>query len=100
MENAIIVSELAPENMDECRAKIGEIDALAQITDFLVENDDASTLVVKSDQYTTMREQLLSSGYKVEYRKIIEPRIIFIKYNPEQLNFVYICEYCNSSWKK
>jgi len=100
MENAIIVSELAPENMDECRAKIGEIDALAQITDFLVENDDASTLVVKSEQYTTMREQLLSSGYKVEYRKIIEPRIIFIKYNPEQLNFVYICEYCNSSWKK
>lgn len=100
MENAIIVSELAPENMEECRAKIGEIDASAQITDFLVENDDASTLVVKSDKYTMMREQLLANGYKVEYRKIIEPRIIFIKYNPEQLNFVYICEYCNSSWKK
>ena len=97
MEHALIVSDLSVENIDQCRAKIVEIDSGAVIVDFA---DISETIVVKSDEYMQMREQLLLAGFKVEYRKIIESCIIFIKYNPEQLNFVYICEYCNSSWKK
>lgn len=35
----------------------------------------------------------------IDYRKKIEPQIIFIKYDANALKYVYICDYCNTSWK-
>jgi DNA-directed RNA polymerase subunit M/transcription elongation factor TFIIS len=35
----------------------------------------------------------------VEFHKELDSLIIFIKYDPENLKYVYVCDYCNTSWK-
>jgi len=35
----------------------------------------------------------------VEYHEDLDSLIIFIKYDPENLKYVYVCDYCNTSWK-
>jgi DNA-directed RNA polymerase subunit M/transcription elongation factor TFIIS len=34
-----------------------------------------------------------------KFNNVIKPLVIFIKYDPENLKYIYICNYCNTSWK-
>jgi len=33
------------------------------------------------------------------FKKRLEPQVIFVKYDQSELKYVYICDYCNTSWK-
>lgn len=47
-----------------------------------------------------LRAQLLKIHPYIKPYTTIDPSIIFIKYDQEQLKYVYLCDYCNTSWKK
>ena len=64
---------------------------------------DEDTIVIKASESSNIVELKRKLGEIhsfVEYHKSLESQIIFIKYDPEELKYVYICDYCNTSWKK
>lgn len=63
---------------------------------------DEDTLVIKANEENVieLRNQLSQIHSFIEYHKKLDSQIIFIKYDPEALKYVYICDYCNTSWKK
>ena len=50
------------------------------------------------DRFTDRSEARTEHKY-VEFHENLDSLIIFIKYDPENLKYVYVCDYCNTSWK-
>ena len=62
---------------------------------------DEDTIIIKSvSNLVETRSELEKLHHFIEYHEKLDSQIIFIKYDPDELRYVYICDYCNTSWKK
>jgi hypothetical protein len=62
---------------------------------------DEDTIIIKSvGNLAETRSELEKIHHFMEYHEKLDSQIIFIKYDPDELRYVYICDYCNTSWKK
>jgi len=64
--------------------------------------DNGDTLVIHTDsleQAMSIKSELEPLHRYIEYFEKLESNTIFIKYDQEDLKYVYICDYCNTSWK-
>ena len=63
---------------------------------------DEDTIIIKAPptRIIELRNELLQIHSFIEYHSTVDSHIIFIKYDPDELKYVYICDYCNTSWKK
>ena len=62
---------------------------------------DEDTIIIKSvSNLVETRSELEQIHHFMEYHEKLDSQIIFIKYDPDELRYVYICDYCNTSWKK
>jgi hypothetical protein len=65
-----------------------------------LDNDDTMVIHTNSkDQAMAIKSELEQLHRYIEYFERLESNTIFIKYDQEDLKFVYICDYCNTSWK-
>ena len=64
-----------------------------------IELDEQTLVIVMNGNILELRTRLSQIHPFIEYHKKIESQIIFIKYDPDELKYVYICDYCNTSWK-
>lgn len=63
-------------------------------------DDDLAIIECPQEHCKETRAKLFEIHSFIDYYPKLESQIIIIKYDQEQLRFVYICEYCNTSWKK
>lgn len=83
--------------------KLKEILAFHQLDQskiHLLDNED--TMVVETDsaeQALSIKAALEPLHWFIEYFEKLESSTIFIKYDQDELKYVYICDYCNTSWK-
>lgn len=68
----------------------------------LVDLDEENLLINLHDKSKIFDARVVLSQIHthVDYHKKIDSKIIFIQYNRNDMRYVYICDYCNSSWKK
>jgi Asp-tRNA(Asn)/Glu-tRNA(Gln) amidotransferase C subunit len=63
---------------------------------------DTDTYLIKLKDTTNLeviKKEIEKIHKYVEYHEELDSLIIFIKYDPENLKYVYVCDYCNTSWK-
>jgi hypothetical protein len=67
----------------------------------IVDVDDVSCLIVIKDlsQRSAIESKIREWHPYFKFMEKLTSLVIFIKYDPENLKYVYICNYCNSSWK-
>ena len=103
MGKALLMIPTSEENDRGIRELIASVSKSLGVSDVEVVDGDVEFIVVVGGNegiramYKALRHRIQTS---LEYIPVIEPRIIFIKYEPEHIKYVYICEYCNSSWKR
>ena len=97
----LILTDLSiHENMVDIRNKIlGLANQIVPNVE-IVDLDEETLVIICPTNVLRLREELSKIHNFVEYHRKIESQIIFIKYDPEELKYVYICDYCNTSWKK
>jgi hypothetical protein len=65
-------------------------------------NIDTDNILLKLKDVTnihSIKNQIEKIHKYVEFHEDLDSLIIFIKYDPENLKYVYVCDYCNTSWK-
>ena len=65
-------------------------------------NIDTDTILIKfkdTAPIQSAKNQIEKIHKYVEFHENLDSLIIFIKYDPENLKYVYVCDYCNTSWK-
>ena len=65
-------------------------------------NIDTDTILLKFNDISPIqstKNQIEKIHKYVEFHEDLDSLIIFIKYDPENLKYVYVCDYCNTSWK-
>jgi hypothetical protein len=86
----------------------GRIDIVAKLNEILagvkhkyIDIDTESALIDIEDKSLVqdIKSRIEKVHPYVEYHDNLDPMIIFIKYDPENLKYVYVCDYCNTSWK-
>lgn len=86
----------------------GRIDIVAKLNEILagvkhkyIDIDTESALIDIEDKSLVqdIKGRIEKVHPYVEYHDNLDPMIIFIKYDPENLKYVYVCDYCNTSWK-
>lgn len=94
-ENIIIVSNI------KSLKKQNLIDKYSNIEHTIIDLDTETFLVKPKNNNELDKIYLLSLDDEFIVKKMnkIESEIIFIKYDPSELKYVYICTYCNTSWK-
>ena len=81
--------------------KLGQIFAKLQIDREHIHQLDEDTILIDSvSNVAETLSELEKIHNFIEYHEKLDSQIIFIKYDPEELRYVYICDYCNTSWKK
>jgi hypothetical protein len=99
-ENIIILSDLTLYNRKpDVEAKIMEMTKTFDITTINIDDDTMLLKINNVSDIDRIREAISEVHRYTKYYDKIEPSIIFIKYDPENLKYVYICDYCNTSWK-
>ena len=100
---ALLIIPTSEEDDHGIRELVTSVSKAISVLDVEIVDGDVEFLVVVGSNdsirrmYGELRHRIHTS---LEYIQRIEPRIIFIKYDPDQIKYVYICEYCNSSWKR
>ena len=116
LSHALILSDLSvltnpvivgPQSLDgesvklQFNAKLNEI--LAQNQPSKIHAlDNGDTLVIEtgtSEQALSIKAAIEPLHRFIEYFEKLESSTIFIKYDQDELKYVYICDYCNTSWK-
>lgn len=65
-------------------------------------NIDTDNIMLKLKDVTnihSIKNEIEKIHKYVEFHEDLDSLIIFIKYDPENLKYVYVCDYCNTSWK-
>ena len=100
-EEVLILTDLSiHEGLNDITGKINTIVKSGFPDARIINLDDDTMIIVCPKNIGELRSKLSQVHNWVEYHRKIEPQIIFIKYDPEELKYVYICDYCNTSWKK
>jgi hypothetical protein len=85
----------------EFEKKLSEIVTLFQIDKENIIQLDEDTIIFKSvSDVAQLRSEIEKVHHFIEFHEKLDSQIIFIKYDPDELRYVYICDYCNTSWKK
>lgn len=101
VEEVLILTDLSfHDGFTDIHSKIKDIVRSVVPDAEIIQLDDDTVIIKCPKNIQELRKQLSKIHNWVEYHKKIEPQIIFIKYDPEELKYVYICDYCNTSWKK
>ena len=64
-----------------------------------IDNDTILIKLVDTTNIELIKKEIEKIHKYVEYHEKLDSLIIFIKYDPENLKYVYVCDYCNTSWK-
>ena len=65
-------------------------------------NIDTDNILIKCKDAPSallIKNQIEKMHKYVEFHEQLDSLIIFIKYDPDNLKYVYVCDYCNTSWK-
>ncbi len=85
---------------DSTLKSILEKHQLAETRVLRLDNDDTMVIHTNSlEQAMSIKSELEQLHRYIEYFEKLESNTIFIKYDQEDLKYVYICDYCNTSWK-
>ena len=101
LEDVLILTDLSiHQNREDFDSNLSII--LSQFGNPEILNLDEDTLIIKAnrDNVLELRDNLSRIHSFIEYHNTVDSQIIFIKYDPDGLKYVYICDYCNTSWKK
>jgi DNA-directed RNA polymerase II subunit RPB9 len=65
----------------------------------IIDTDNILLKFKDISQLQSIKNQIEKIHKYVEFHEKLDSLIIFIKYDPENLKYVYVCDYCNTSWK-
>jgi hypothetical protein len=118
LSHALILSDLSvltnpvivgPQSLDgesvklQFDAKLNEILAQNKLDPSKIHSlDNGDTLVIEtgtSEQALSIKAAIEPLHRFIEYFEKLESSTIFIKYDQDELKYVYICDYCNTSLK-
>lgn len=79
-----------------------QLSKILQITENERINIDTDNILIKfkdSSSALLIKNEIEKIHKYVEFHEELDSLIIFIKYDPDNLKYVYVCDYCNTSWK-
>ena len=64
-----------------------------------IDNDNILITYENASDALLIKSEIEKIHKYIEFHEKLDSLIIFIKYDPDNLKYVYVCDYCNTSWK-